>query len=143
MIVHKTSPFGSLSREQLRGIFSGSIRSWDRVGGEDVPIDLFLYENYSPYSTIQHTILGEEEMFPEIKRRTTPEEVRAAVASTSSAIAVIPSALLNDSVKKVESPEIVQQPAFLTYGEPSAKVRKFIEFAKGEGQKYLQIFPKR
>jgi|GEM_PF-1633225 len=143
VIVHKASPIGSLSREQLRGIFSGSMRSWDRVGGEDVPIDLFLYENYNPYSTIQHTILGEEEMFPEIKMRTTPEEVRAAVAATTSAIAIIPAALANDSVKKVESPEIAQQPAFLTNGEPSAKVQKFIEFAKGEGQAYLKIFPTR
>jgi ABC-type phosphate transport system substrate-binding protein len=38
IIVHRTNPIDNLTREQLGGIFSGRIRNWREVGGEDQPI---------------------------------------------------------------------------------------------------------
>lgn len=141
VIVHNSSTISSLSREQLKGIFSGSMRSWEEVGGKDDPIDVFLYEGYSPDAPLTHAILGDQEVFYEARRMATPEEARVAVAEDPAGIAVIPADLLNGSVKKLEAPEISHLPAFMTYGEPSERVRTFIDFALGEGQKHLKLTP--
>lgn len=38
VFVHKSNPVQSLTKEQLKGIFSGQIKNWKEVGGPDVPI---------------------------------------------------------------------------------------------------------
>lgn len=141
VIVHNSSMLSSLSGDQLRGIFSGTMRIWDEVGGNDDPIDVFLYEGYSPDAPLMHAILGDQEVYYEARRMASPEEARAAVVEDPAGIAVIPADLLNGSVKKLEAPEISHLPALMTYGEPSERVRKFIDFALGEGQKYLKLTP--
>jgi len=41
-IVHKDNPVEALSREQLKGIFSGTITNWSQVGGNDLPIQPYM-----------------------------------------------------------------------------------------------------
>ena len=143
VIVHKSSSISSLTREQLKGIFSGVLRSWNEVGGPDVPIDVFYYRGYTPDDALEHAVIGEGRHYEGLQRLQTPEEARNAVASAPAAIGVIPSDLVDASVKKLEAPEIAQLPAFITNGEPSEAVQKLIDFAKGEGQKYLKLNPVR
>ena len=38
VFVHKDNPVKSLSKEQLKGIFTGQIKNWKDVGGKDAPI---------------------------------------------------------------------------------------------------------
>jgi len=137
VIVHKSNSISSLTKEQLKGIFSGTIRSWDEVGGPDVPIDVFYYGGYTPDDALEHAVIGENRHYEDLQRPQTPAGARTAVASAPAAIGVIPSDLVEASVKKLESPEIAQLPAFITNGEPSEAVRKLIDFIKGEGRKYL------
>ena len=40
-IVNASNPVESLSLEQLRGIYTGSITNWSQVGGEDIEIEAF------------------------------------------------------------------------------------------------------
>lgn len=141
IIAHPASPFTALNKEQLRGIFSGSTRNWEEVGGADDPIDVLLYDGYRPDAPIKHAFLEKEEVYPEAQRLETPVAVRVAIASSPAGIGVIPAGMLDGSVKKLETPDIAHLPAFMTHGEPSAVARKFIDFAQGEGQKYLEIPP--
>lgn len=137
VIVHKSSSFSSLTKDQLKGIFSGSLRSWDEVGGPDVPIDVFLYSGYTPDEALEHAFIGEDHYYAGLQRLDTPSEARNAVASDPAAIGVIPSGLVDSSVKKLDTPEVAQLPAFITNGEPTEAIQKLIDFAKGAGQKYL------
>lgn len=38
VFVHKSNPVKSLSKEQLKGIFTGKIKNWKEVGGKNAPI---------------------------------------------------------------------------------------------------------
>ncbi|MFZ2196938.1 MAG: phosphate ABC transporter substrate-binding protein, partial [Thermodesulfovibrionales bacterium] len=38
VFVHKNNPVKNLTKEQLKGIFTGKIKSWKEVGGKDAPI---------------------------------------------------------------------------------------------------------
>lgn len=42
VITHPSNPVKELTTEQLRGIFSGEIRNWSEVGGNDHPINVVL-----------------------------------------------------------------------------------------------------
>lgn len=141
VIVHKSSAISSLSKEQLRGVFSGVLRSWEEVGGPDEPIDVFYYRGFTPDDALEHAFTGDGRQYEGLVRLDTPKEARNAVASLPASIGVIPSDLVDDSVKKVDTPEVAQLPAVITNGEPSKAVRKFIDFVKGEGQKYLKLNP--
>ena len=45
--VHDSSPVTELTVEQVRLIFTGRIRNWNQVGGQDAPITLYSRENNS------------------------------------------------------------------------------------------------
>lgn len=38
VFVHKNNPIKNLSKEQIKGIFTGKIKNWKEVGGKDAPI---------------------------------------------------------------------------------------------------------
>jgi phosphate transport system substrate-binding protein len=38
VFIHKDNPIKDLSKEQLKGIFTGKIKNWKEVGGKDAPI---------------------------------------------------------------------------------------------------------
>lgn len=38
LIVHKTNPVGSLTRQQVADIYTGRVANWNKVGGHDAPI---------------------------------------------------------------------------------------------------------
>ncbi|HEX7860198.1 MAG TPA: PstS family phosphate ABC transporter substrate-binding protein, partial [Verrucomicrobiae bacterium] len=45
--LHESNPVQQLSLEQLRAIFTGKIRNWKEVGGQDGPITIYSRENSS------------------------------------------------------------------------------------------------
>ncbi len=45
--VNEANPVKQLSLEQLKGIFTGKVRNWKEVGGEDLPITIYSRENSS------------------------------------------------------------------------------------------------
>ncbi len=42
VFVHKNNPVKNLSKEQIRGIFSGKIKNWKEVGGKNAPIKFYV-----------------------------------------------------------------------------------------------------
>lgn len=137
--VHNSNPVKSLTREQLRGIFNGTIRSWYEIGGEDVPIRVIF--NDAPLdSALQYQMMDGDPLYEEAENMVMADALKA-VAQSPEAIAVFHSAMIDGSVKVVSTPAIVQVVNFVTRGEPSRAVQELIEFARGEGQKYLKIFP--
>jgi phosphate transport system substrate-binding protein len=57
--VHESNPIKELSLEQLRSIFTGKIRNWKEVGGQDLPITLYSRENSSgTYEFFKENVLS-------------------------------------------------------------------------------------
>lgn len=61
VIVNATNPISHLTREQVRDIFTGTVKNWKEVGGRDASINLFIRD------PISGTYIGFQELAMENK----------------------------------------------------------------------------
>lgn len=138
VMTHKDNPVCSLTREQLKGIFTGKIRKWNEVGGNEIPITVVWTRNLGGNNIFTKKILD----MPLLRRDVTEAEdsffARELVKSNPGAIAIGPLGIVDDTIKSPEIPEIRRPITIITKGEPSPNVQKLIDFIKGEGQKYIK-----
>lgn len=139
-VVNKLNPVSKLSKEQLKGIFTGKITNWKQVGGNDSPIIVVLSNlNPATIGTFKKTILDNEPYTKEILELGHMDELRGAVEVNAEAIAIGTSAILSPGVKQVETPEVFRPVVLISRGEPSPKVQKFIDFIlKGSGKNLVK-----
>jgi phosphate transport system substrate-binding protein len=159
IFVHASNPIANLSKEQLKGIFTGSIKNWKEVGGKDAPI--------TPNTEIQGDKRATIEMFTELaldgaahgkgfKEIDLPRDQIVEVAGDPNAICSVSLGLLAavpaDQRAKVKAVSInglepndanVQSGAYLisrplllvTRGLPKGEAKEFISFMLSpEGQ---------
>lgn len=139
VLINKDNPVSKLSKEQLKGIFTGKITNWKDVGGKDMPIivvwGMLIHGTNSLF--IKNMLDGESPT-KDILEATTAEDVKQKVASNPEAVGIGPVAVIDSTVKSPETPEISRPITLLTKGKPSINVQKLIDFIKGEGQKYIK-----
>ena len=135
-VVNKDNPVSILSKEQLKGIFTGKILNWKEVGGNDSPIIVILSSiNPATIDTFRKTILDNEPYTKEVLELGHMDELRSAVEVNSEAITIGTSAVLGSGVKQVITPEVFRPVTLITRGEPSPTVQKLIDFIlKGPGK---------
>lgn len=129
VILHKDNPIAKLSKEQLTGIFTGTISNWKDVGGKDAPI-LVVWGSMiqGTNSMFVKNIMGDAKPTSEVITATTAEDVRQNVASNPEAVGIGPQAILNAAVRSPETPEVARPITLITKGAPSAKVKKLLDF---------------
>ncbi|GLI38603.1 substrate-binding domain-containing protein [Geobacter hydrogenophilus] len=137
VVVGRDNPVSKLSRDQLKGVFAGTIRNWKELGGEDKPIRIIRPWGYPIMSAFRHQVMDAEQYASTMTRSRSWEDARKAVGDAADAITILPATLADQSVKKLETPEILQSDTILTVGDPSPLVQKFIDFARGEGRKRI------
>jgi len=65
-IVNENNPVDELTSEQLVDIYTGKIRNWKEVGGDDIPIEAFTRPETSGSQTLMRSLLvGDAEMTDE------------------------------------------------------------------------------
>jgi phosphate transport system substrate-binding protein len=138
VLIHKDNPVSKLTKDQLKGIFTGKITNWKEVGGKDITIDVvwtnLLGGNFQFYRKILEGAFLRSDM-SEVENS---PKAKAHVISNAGAIAIGPQGMLDDTVKSPEIPEITRPITLITKGKPSPDVQKLIDFIKGEGQKYIK-----
>ena len=128
-VVNAENPVTRLSREQLKGIFTGSITNWKEVGGKDSPIIVVLSTlNPATIGAFRKVILDNEPFKKEVLELGHMDELRSAVEVNPEAITIGTSAVLGSGIKQVETPEVFREVTLISRGEPSPKVKKFIDF---------------
>lgn len=139
VLTNKENPVKSLSKDQLKGIFSGETASWKEVGGPDLPI-LVVWGKLIPGTNSMFTakIMDGKPVTKEVLDATTADDVRQNVLANPSAVGIGPAAIADGSVNAPAIPEVARTITLITKGQPSAKVRKLLDFIKGEGQKYVK-----
>ena len=65
-------------------------------------------------------------------------DIRQNVSVNPEAIGFGPQAILNDTVRSPETPEVARSITLITKGAPSAKAQKLLDFIKAEGSKYIK-----
>jgi phosphate transport system substrate-binding protein len=139
-VVNKENPVSKLSKEQLKGIFTGKIKNWKEVGGNDSPIIVVLSTlNPATIGAFKKNILDNESYTKEVLELGHMDELRIAVEVNPEAIAIGTSAILSKSVKQVETLEVFRPVTLISKGDPSPKVQKFIDFIlKGPGKSLVK-----
>ena len=86
--VHRSNPVKDLSKEQLKGIFTGKFQNWKEVGGSDNPILITLAKlNPATNTTFRNQILDGEPYTKDIAETGTTDEIKQFVAGSPESIA--------------------------------------------------------
>jgi phosphate transport system substrate-binding protein len=162
LFVHKSNPVKDLTKEQVKGIFTGKIKNWKEVGGKDAPI----HPNTEIAGHQRATMLAFQEMAMDkapygkgFKEIDFPRDQIVEVAKDENGICSVSFGLLaavspdlRDKVKVVTVNGIeptdrnIQSGAYLisrplllvTAGLPKGNVKKFIDFMLSkEGQEIV------
>jgi phosphate transport system substrate-binding protein len=139
VVTHKDNPVSALTKEQLQGIFSGKIENWKEVGGADLPI-LVIWGTLvqGTNSMFVAKVMEGHPVTKDVIEVATAADIKQNVLSNPGAIGIGPAALVDSSVHAPVVPEVSREIILVTKGEPSPKVRKLLEFIKGEGGKYIR-----
>lgn len=159
VFVHKDNPVKSLSKEQLKGIFTGQIKNWKEVGGPDAPLTPnteILTGKRATVEMFQEMVLDGAAYGKGFKEIDLPRDQIVDLAANSGGICSVSLGLLaavpGDVKGKVKPITIngvepteknVQSGAYLisrplllvTKGLPKGEVKEFLNFMlSGEGQ---------
>ena len=143
----------SLSREQIRKIYSGVVTNWKQVGGPDEDIYVIAREEGSgTRDDFNEAILGNRtaETSGVDTVANSGAEVKTAISGSDEAIGYLGFNYLGGGVRavafdgippsyeniKLDIYELKRQLYFYTFGDPTPGARAFIDFVQGpEGQK--------
>jgi len=150
-VVHPSNPVKNLTLEQLKGIYTGKIRNWKEVGGQDKPIVVISRDSSSgTFEVWNHKVLNKARVRPDAQLQASNGAVAQAVAGNKYAIGYVGIGYLNPKLKALTvngvkaSPRTAMKGTYpvarglymFTPGKPRGEVKKFLDFVKGpEGQK--------
>lgn len=138
--IHPSNPVTTLSKEQMKGLFTGRISNWKDVGGKDAPV-LIVWGKNSPGQNALFTkvILDGEKIAAENLETTDYKGIKDTILANPEAIGIDPLGMADASVKAIKpSPEVTAPIRLVTKGKPSAAVQKLIDFIRTEGNKYIK-----
>ncbi|MBI5968776.1 MAG: phosphate ABC transporter substrate-binding protein [Deltaproteobacteria bacterium] len=153
VIVHPRNPPNDLTKDQIKGIFSGRVTHWSEVGGRHHPITLVTREEGSgTREAFQHLLMGKTEISLRALVQDSNGAIRQVVADDPNAIGYISLGLVNDRVKavKIDGVEasvenikklrykIVRPFLFVFKANPQGMARNFLDYVLSPaGQKLL------
>ncbi|MDO4789597.1 MAG: PstS family phosphate ABC transporter substrate-binding protein [Porphyromonas sp.] len=159
VVVHPANKVDKLTREQLEGIFTGKIKNWKEVGGEDLKIVPYSRETSSgTYEFFKESVLKNKNYMNGIMSMPATGAIVQSVSQTKGAIGYIGLAYLNKDVKSVKisydkgktftSPTVanaknksypVVRPLYYYYEQKSASdVKPFVDYVlSADGQKIV------
>jgi phosphate transport system substrate-binding protein len=138
-ITNPKNPVASLTKDQIKGLYTGKIDNWKAVGGPDAPVIVVLGKLIMPAVTIYfNKTLDGEAALKDIMSVGTAQDVRAAVAANLEAIGIVSKKIADGSVKVPEGPEVPIIFTFASKKDPSPEVKRLLDFIRGEGKQYLK-----
>ncbi|MCO6463431.1 MAG: PstS family phosphate ABC transporter substrate-binding protein [Saprospiraceae bacterium] len=159
VITHPSNKVSQLTRAQLEDIFTGNIKNWKEVGGEDLEIIPYARETSSgTYEFFKEVVLDDKNYMSGIMSMPANGSIIQSVSQTKGAIAYVGIAYLNKTVKALavsfdqgktyamptdqnvkEKKYPVVRPLYYYYlSENKAKVREIVDFILSpEGQQLV------
>ncbi len=153
-IVHRSNPLVEISRRDLRRIYTGELRNWNRLGGKDLEIEVLQRDDTSgTFEVWQDLVLDQQTAAPPLLVRNSNAAIVAAVANNPGAIGYISLSFLSAGIKPLSVDGVmgssrslrdgsypISRPLFLfTHGWPEGRVRQFVNFVldADTGQKMI------
>jgi phosphate transport system substrate-binding protein len=140
LLVHPSNKVGKLSKDQIKGIFTGKIANWKDVGGDDKEI-VVVWGKGTPGQNGQFSklVLDGEPVAKDVLESTNYAKIKETVSATPEAIGIDPFGLADNTVKVIDSDPVLSSPIIaVTIGKPSPKVQKLLDYVKGEGKAFTR-----
>jgi len=153
-VVHPSNPVSDLTIDRLKDIYTGKVKNWKEVGGEDKPIVVISRDSSSgTFEVWNEKVLHKEKVRPDAQMQASNGAVAQAVAGNKFAIGYVGIGYLNPNLRGVKVNGIEASPAtaknmsypvaralyMFTQGEPTGMAKTFIDFMQGpEGQKIAE-----
>jgi len=153
VIVHPSNPLSDLTKEEIKGIFSGKIKNFKEVGGEDREIVVVIREEGSgTRATFEKLIMKKIKTTERALQKPSNGAVKATIASNENSIGYLGIGYVDDKVKVVSidgikpSKESISSGEYpvsrklymITKGEATGLSKKFIDFVlSDEGQRIV------
>lgn len=139
VFVHPSNKVGQLSKDQLKGIFTGKIANWKEVGGDDKDI-IVVWGKGTPgqNAQFQKEILDGADVTKDILDTTNYAKIKESVSATPEAIGIDPFGMADATVKVVQTPALTAPILAVSKGKPAPKVQKLLDYIKGDGDKYVK-----
>ncbi|MEM4728720.1 MAG: phosphate ABC transporter substrate-binding protein [Thermoplasmata archaeon] len=158
LIVHKSNSVSALNLSQIRGIYNGTIKNWNQVGGADASIVVIGRDAASGTREFFWEHVMSKENFTEgMLEKNSNAAIKESVMSTPGSIGYVGLGYVDSSVKALKistsagdveasvanvlngTYPISRSLYFITKGEPRGLAKKFIEFVlSAQGQKIVQ-----
>ncbi|MDD2641653.1 MAG: PstS family phosphate ABC transporter substrate-binding protein [Bacteroidales bacterium] len=135
VIVHPSNRVTALTRQQLEDIFRGKITRWSQVGGENIPVVVYVRETSSgTYEFFKETVLKHKNYMAGALSMPATGTVIQSVSQTRGAIGYVGFPYVNDKVKTLKITQNgkeypVVRPLLLYYLRPAvSEVQSFVDF---------------
>ncbi len=153
VVVHPSNPVKNLTEKEIKGIFTGTIKNWNEVGGRSLPITVYRRESNSGTFLYfeEHVLLGEEYSRESVSVPGAQAMINSVAADSSSigySTNVYAQRVTSLSVNGVEPTLMEVQKSrypisrylyFYTVRPPEGEVKRFIDWVTGrEGQKTVK-----
>ncbi|MBT0665296.1 substrate-binding domain-containing protein [Geobacter pelophilus] len=137
--INKDNPVKALTKEQIKGIYTGKIQNWKEVGGNDDAIMAIIStQNPATMGAFKKMALDGADYLKDNLDVPTYPEITNTIAANPNAIGFGPYSLSAQGNKIPQMPEFVRPVVAVTKGSPSAKIKRLLDFIKGDGQKYVK-----
>lgn len=132
VILHPSNPLRRLSAEQIADLFSGRIRNWDILDGNDVEVALWIGPpGDEARLALESDLLVGSPVSGSASLAASPQLMLDAVGADANAIGLLPAAWVNSSVKRLDSG--ISLPVLaLAEGALSPEARAILACLQGE-----------
>ena len=138
VIANKSILVKKLSKDQLKGIFTGKITNWKEVGGADIPFAIVYGTKIPGTNTMfQKEIMDGEPYAKNFLEASTAPDVKEKVIATPGAIGLSVTSLVDGTVSAPEIPEVGRPVTMITKGEIPFSMLKVLDYMRGDGQKFI------
>jgi phosphate transport system substrate-binding protein len=102
VIVNKTNKVSKLTREQIEQIFTGKIKNWNEVGGDDMKIVVYSRETSSgTYEFFKEHVMNRKNYASSVLNMPATGAIIQSVSQTKGAIGYVGLAYVNNEVKDI------------------------------------------
>ena len=153
IVVHPSNSVNAIKMEQIKDIYTGKIKNWKELGGEDKKIIVVGRDSSSgTFEAFESIVMKGAKVIPEALAQVSNKTVATIVSTTEGAIGYVGLGYLSDAIKALEVNGIIansdnvgngkyhiSRPLYMyTDGAPEGTMKQFIEFIWSEkGQKIV------
>jgi phosphate transport system substrate-binding protein len=142
-VVHENNPVKSLSKEQVKSIFTGKVTNWKQVRGPDLAIKVIApAQGQAVRNAVEKAILEGGAFAPGTTEVRTALEQLKLTGVNAGAIAPYSEAVVKESpqdIRIVQGALIPRPLGFVTIGAPSPAAKTMIDFFRSaEGKKLIR-----